>query len=377
MAKKHERFGRLTPETVREWFPEGTRGIIGRDKVEQWLKQNPSGGRAGIDNRRWSDLKAGKDVPWPLIELLLRCLVAERRSVATIRHIAVETTGHAATEPQSTLPTAYGWNGFKRNLDESYSPPSASFCMSENELRIAANIVMQRIGRAVHGGEESALSHAEAVLLGEQTYGLTRAEYVKWLARLYRKCRLALMFAVHPDPDGTFIREGVSILLPLSQACYEELRDGMRGVFDVRPSDLKWPTRYVFALASTETYTPPGIKKGPKMLNLLKLMQYQHALLAAPASDAPWEFQSALTLVTNSTSERFCTSYGFIFSSDNQPPQAAKIFRLAWQKSGWSIKSRIGVAVMRGLIEMFKVVYLEDRARWNAGVFPPVGLSDE
>lgn len=369
MAKRHDRHGRLLQSVVGTWFPADRpkRGITSRDEFASWLRARPHLG-IGLDNRRWSALKTGHDVPWDLILALRTYLREVKRVDVSLDDMARESKGVADTELPHDLPFSTGWSKILPRLLGTHEQKDLAFCSNAADILLASEIVMQRVGRAV-GGDSHEMTHSEAVRLGEQTYERTSGEYAKWLNPLHRMCKLTIMFGICRDSDGDERREGVAIMLPVTAECYAAIKEGRMCVFDIRPEHLEWPTAHLLTMAMCETYTPKGVVKSPKMLSTVYALLYQLSLFSVSVSVNMQP--NILTFVTNKVSSSYNRAYRFFQVSSTQPPSAAKIHELTGYDHSRGPLDLGRAMFVTGLVAMHQIAWREDSQRWSRGIFPP------
>lgn len=210
--------------------------LLRNGRIEEPTKKDvfgvPGGKRheSGAEHA-WRPMLDGDPVQWRYIQALLKYLLENKKiDSAQVLTAAERVDPDTAQMFDPYYPDIWilGWEGIKTWLGEANVIPAESFCYIPTDFEEMADIILDCIGRkGSYRGHT--LTDDAARTAGERFAGLNRDGFVTWLSALHAKNRFATMFAVANvihGPRRCNRRVGVTLILPLTEASYNEFRAG-------------------------------------------------------------------------------------------------------------------------------------------------------
>ena len=235
-----EHHARLTRSLI-ERIEADRRGWPKRSQFLRWYRDDK--GFQGSVEHSWADLKLGRFVPRQIAEGFVQYL-REKRGY---EEAGVE-GGHASPEGvwrdlRSVVhyATERFFDDDSMYLKNPYRDPFA-----------VAEMLASSVGRkSTHPDDESDLD------AGQRIMGITLDALTRWVAAMWRAEFRTVMFSM---ADGC--RVATSIILPMREESFDRLYSGDLGCWEIAPSDLEQPSRFLFIMALGEDPLPNVSTKG-------------------------------------------------------------------------------------------------------------------
>ena len=234
-----QRFVRLKPEFLAsfDWRKAGVR----RQEFAEWArrKREPA---LRVDERNWSPLKAGDPVPWDMVDALSEYVIdilklkggADKYRLIQIAEPSDPPSGRA-------IVTQTGGNAWRMNFlklfslkTTAFSVPPGAYCRGEGDLMDAALMIMHAVGY----GETKSTNKAACLEYAGNLMKRTPAEYARLLLDGWKANEHAVLFAMQRQKDGTMMRAGVSVVIPISKPFFKRFRMGEAEDIDALPADM-------------------------------------------------------------------------------------------------------------------------------------------
>jgi hypothetical protein len=236
-------FGKLKDHILRE-YEEGQRIWPLRKELRAWMKEYS---RHASDTRL-TQMRKGKVVPWEVIEIL-----------ADYSDLGAEFLAEpSADEPEAVDAEPIWWHldwpKLAAYLHERYfSLPPLANCTTESDVRLAAEIIMECLGRYSNGAkEDSGLTKEQALTLGAQMMKLSLEQYTQCLLGWWNEIPHCIMFAVAANERRELERAGALVSLPLTMSAYTRFRKGLLDEFAFTKTDLQLPSNRLHTHAMAE-----------------------------------------------------------------------------------------------------------------------------
>jgi hypothetical protein len=156
-----------------------------------------------------------------------------------------------------------------------------TFCRDEDDVRAAVTLILTTIGRQLRRGG-AGLPDAKAIELAEARMQLDMASYADRAVGLWRRSPWTIVYAVVDR-----VRVGCTLVLPLEESVYEELRAGRRTSHDCTGADLALPSRTLFIEAVGERPDSECPATAKASAQLVRMMFLQIARMSLDPDQPP------------------------------------------------------------------------------------------
>jgi len=269
----HHRFRGLTEEF--RYYLEARGGWPPEEYVYGWLSSH----QRGVQRGTLSLLRRGELVAEKCVLGLIDLLVAEsepgpahplrhtwlvvldflrERGVHTLTQVSVGSLlGHIATSPTTQREGTVIGDYLRRGIEaigDVVSPTTSvsrfvQGCSTLSELRTVVEWAFACVGQSM-GPRGTNTDIRAAALLGEKHIRMSQEQYVEAVIRWHTYNPWTIVFACDKN-----VRLGISIVLPISDAAFDDVLEGRRATHDLLPSDFVRPCRNLVLEACAECPT--------------------------------------------------------------------------------------------------------------------------
>ncbi len=305
-----EKRGKLTPEGL-ELYHRVWAKKISKDKYYAFVRDEKG---ETLSEHWWRPMYEGKTVPWKMLELLCAYLNTEsmkKRGLACeLNQIAVM-TDEPTERLRDPLPWYSGlwfvlWEAIRQALARWFKEDPASRCADREDVRLAARMILEWIGRHNAGADALTLTTERAIengmrIMARSVEDFTEQLYAYWMAQ-----RDTIRFAVH---EGE--RVGLFVTLPMKREPWKTF--GMGAWYDtaITASHLEPKSPFLLILFASERIDD-GLPRKKHDKAMQSCMANQLALLSPPV--AWWAKKRNLYLLSvggSPESERVLTGAGY------------------------------------------------------------------
>jgi hypothetical protein len=296
-------------------------------------------------------MKAGAVVPEKLVRALVELIwddpaladylaahgLTEHRRM-TVQQVANLVAGpvlpHASPAPNATDWFAQGLDGLASLFGDfvwGRLVRAGTLCDNEEDVRKAVAMILASAGRQFHGGNGH-LPAGEAIRIAERRWGITQNAYLGRVVGLWRKVPWTVAFAVADRQ-----RIACSLVLPLKEPVYEEIRDGRRSATSCSDRDLAFPSRTLLleALGQRTDLEYPCLSK--KTAHALRSIMVHLAQLSLDEDCSLYHAAPSPRILSVAGSCEHAThlrKLGFRTTGSRMPGFAGNVYELH-ERKGW------------------------------------------